>query len=326
MEIEHRENYFNIFSNLVCLLPTALFLSDKNYYDALIVLGTGITSFIYHLNNNNPRVFSDHFVEPDAIRVDDVMMSSILIFQIGSYLAFYKSYHLRSALLFIFLPFEIYLSASTINGTTHLYIIFTLLGGFIALILYRMYRRNHLLSKYMVCLLCGMALNAVGIVMYADLQEKHDEKYNLFHGFHHTTAFLSILFYYSVPRDSIASNNPSRTLSDVYQSTPYRINIQTPSSSNNHRSPTPTSSPIHSPTNRRRQFLTTMTDHSTIGYSPISGSPDLRDYSEYKNNLHRPEDIHCYNRNSPNGQNGHATYFYISSNSAKDKPTEPEST
>jgi hypothetical protein len=55
----------------------------------------------------------------------------------------------------------------------------------------------------MIVFICGAIMNIVEIVMYADLQERYEHKYNVYHAIHHIMAFLSILFYFFVPKNFI---------------------------------------------------------------------------------------------------------------------------
>lgn len=199
---EIAENYFNVLSNFVCLLPTILFLHDRNYYDAIIVFGTGITSFLYHLNNNDPQLLDYFIFDQTGIQVADAILSDILVFQVSSYLAFYKNFMLRSSLLFMFLPFEIYM-AVTSRGKFHLYVLFLLVGVFTVFVLRHLHKQNKIRSKYMVIFICGAIMNIVEIIMYADLQERYEHKYNVYHAIHHIMAFLSIVFYFFVPKNFI---------------------------------------------------------------------------------------------------------------------------
>jgi predicted membrane channel-forming protein YqfA (hemolysin III family) len=197
---EYAENYFNVISNFICIIPAALFFHDKNYYDAIMIFATGFISFLYHLNNNTPQLLDYYPFDQTGIQVADAVLSDILIFQISSYLAFYKNFMLRSSLLFTFLPFELYM-AVTSRGKFHLYILFMLVGVFSVFIMHQLHKQNKVRTKYMVIFICGALMNIVGIVMYADLQERYEEKYNVYHAIHHIMAFISIIFYFFVPKN-----------------------------------------------------------------------------------------------------------------------------
>jgi hypothetical protein len=217
-------NWYNIISNLLCIFPTILFVFDKNYYDSSIILGTGLISFFYHLNNNEPQVLKKYIFDITAIQVGDAIMSDILIFQVATYLAFYKDYNIRSTLLFLYLPFEIYLNVSSHN--LHLYIVFFLAGILSIYMIFNIYTKRNCELKYIFVLFCGITLSVIEIVMYKVLQEINERDYNMYHSFHHTCAFLSIIFYYFVPKNF---NFRKPYLSNITSSN----NIKYMSSSNN---------------------------------------------------------------------------------------------
>ena len=100
------DNFFCILSNFFCILPTFLFYKDKNYHDALFVSVTGLTSFVYHLNNNKPDVIS--YLDRNSISNADYFISDLCVLNIGSYLAFYKLFNIRTNLLIIEIPLEMY--------------------------------------------------------------------------------------------------------------------------------------------------------------------------------------------------------------------------
>jgi hypothetical protein len=213
--------WYNIISNLLCIFPAILFGFDKNYYDALIILGTGLTSFLYHLNNNEPQVLNHLIFDKTGILMADTIMSDIIIFQTATYLSFYKDYEMRSILLFILLPFEIYLNVST--HTLHMYIIFFLVGVLSLFMLFNLYKKRRCKIKYILILFGGLSFTITGLVMYKVLQEMNDKDYNMYHSFHHTCAFISLLFYYFIPKSfkfkfpllrNITSNCDIKTMSD----------------------------------------------------------------------------------------------------------------
>jgi hypothetical protein len=51
----------------------------------------------------------------------------------------------------------------------------------------------------MILLAIGLALSIIEIILYIQLQEDNVKDYNMYHGFHHLCAFISIIFYYLVP-------------------------------------------------------------------------------------------------------------------------------
>jgi hypothetical protein len=191
-------SYFNIFSNISCIIPTILFIYDRNYYDAIIVFATGLTSFLYHLNNNNPSVLIEPIFNENAIRDSDEIMSYLLVIQIATYLSFYKDYYIRSIILFLYIPFSLYFVLS--YYVNHIYILF----GYISLIsvttAYNMYMKQLIRLQNMSLLGLGLIFSIIEIILYIELQEEHPKDYNLYHGFHHLCAFLSIIFYYFVPK------------------------------------------------------------------------------------------------------------------------------
>jgi hypothetical protein len=128
----------------------------------------------------------------------DTIMSDIIIFQIATYLAFYKDYEMRTILLFILLPFEIYLNVST--HTLHMYIIFFLVGVLSLFMLFNLYKKRRCRIKYILILFGGLTFTITGLVMYKVLQEMNKKDYNMYHSFHHSCAFISLLFYYFIPK------------------------------------------------------------------------------------------------------------------------------
>jgi hypothetical protein len=193
-------SWYNILSNLLCIFPAILFSFDKNFYDALVIFGTGLTSFLYHLNNNQPQILKKLLFDIEGIRIADVIMSDILIFQIATYLAFYKDFEMRTILLFMLLPFELYLNVSSHN--LHMYIIFFLVSVLFIFMLYNnLYKKQRCRPKYLLFLFGGLSFTTTGLIMYSYLQELDYKKdYNMYHSFHHSCAFISILFYYFIPK------------------------------------------------------------------------------------------------------------------------------
>jgi hypothetical protein len=194
-------NWYNILSNILSLIPTYQFMKDNNYYDAIIVLGTGVSSFFYHFNNNIPDVNSDQFFHKNAIQMTDSIMSYILILQITTYLAFYKNYYIRTVILFSYLPFGFYtIYSNEIYNIIFLIIIISIL---VIIIITNCYKNNY--TKYQVLLfLIGLSMSGIEILMYVHLQNYN---YNTYHSIHHTMAFLSISFYHYIPINNIFNKN-----------------------------------------------------------------------------------------------------------------------
>ena len=196
---EYSDNLFNILSNITCIFPIILFIIDKNYYDSILILNTGIFSFLYHLNNNEPNVLSTYIFDDHAIRVVDVCFSEMLVLTIATYVIFYKNYYIRSVLLNIYFPINIYLVCSdNISRTYILYSFITLCVLSKIIILYKL---NKLFSKISCCLFIGLLLNSVQILLYQYLQRVYPIEYNFYHGFHHIFAFLSIILYFLSSKD-----------------------------------------------------------------------------------------------------------------------------
>lgn len=192
---QHAWNWYNILSNLLCVIPTIQFIKDNNYYDAIIIFGTGLSSFLYHINNNTPTVYNNSVIDKSAIQLTDAVMSYILIFQITTYLAFYKNYYTRSIFLFIFLPFEIY--NITMDELYNLYFLAGVIFFFILYIIYNLHSYYACNKKKIIILLFALTMSAIEILMYAHLQKTN---YNAYHSIHHTLAFFSIIFYFYIPK------------------------------------------------------------------------------------------------------------------------------
>jgi hypothetical protein len=190
-------NYFNILTNISALLPSILFIYDRNYYDFIVVLGTGLISFLYHLNNNKPQVLTQLIFNENAIRDSDEIMSYILVIQVASYLSFYKDYYTRSIILFLYLPFAMYYCLSA--NYYHIYILLGYVGLISLTTVYNLYIKNLIKIENMILLAIGLALSIIEIILYIQLQEDNVKDYNMYHGFHHLCAFISIIFYYLVP-------------------------------------------------------------------------------------------------------------------------------
>lgn len=190
-------NYFNILTNISAILPSILFLYDRNYYDFIVVLGTGLISFLYHLNNNKPAVLSHLIFNENAIRDSDEIMSYILVVQMATYLSFYKDYYTRSVILFLYLPFCMYFALA--NYINHIFILLGYVGLISLTTAYNLYKKHLIKLENMIFLSIGLALSIAEVVIYVELQDESLKDYNMYHGFHHLCAFLSIIFYYFVP-------------------------------------------------------------------------------------------------------------------------------
>jgi hypothetical protein len=199
---EYAWNWYNILSNLISIIPTILFMNDYNYYDAIIVLGTGVSSFLYHINNNTPDVYKDDILGRHAIQITDSIMSYTLIFQITTYLVLYKNYYIRSILLFIYLPLEIY--SINYNELYNVYFLLTIIVIFLVFICYNLHLYRTCRKKHLIILCIGLSMSAVEILMYAYLQKQN---YNAYHSMHHTLAFISIIFYHYIPRKYMKEHN-----------------------------------------------------------------------------------------------------------------------
>jgi len=192
-------NYFCIFTNMICLIPVLLFYMDNNIYDGTYILCTGITSFLYHLNNNEPAVLDSKIVDTDMIFKIDTIYAETLIINVATYLLFYKNHNLRAAICSTILPFYLYLSNmdSSIIFIIRYSIIF--IFGIIALIKYyvRFCIKKDISNKKFIMLNLGILLNGIQILAYEYLQNEYD--YNFFHSLHHICGYLSVAIYFYGP-------------------------------------------------------------------------------------------------------------------------------
>lgn len=187
------ENYFCILSNLFCFIPTYLHFRNNNFYDCLYIFVTGITSVFYHLNNNNNSLIN--ILDPLAIKLADIVLSDLLIIQTVTYVAFYKNYNLRAAILFYILPFQIYVCI--IDNIYRTIFTFSNLAIYTLFVLYLFYKYS-LFGKYPFFIFCiAVSINGIELLCYEYLQKNIN--YNIYHGIHHICAFLSIAVYYYVP-------------------------------------------------------------------------------------------------------------------------------
>lgn len=190
---------FSIFTNLICIIPSIIFLTDKNIFDSLLILETGLASFLHHLNNNVPTILDEKiFPEREPILYVDLFCTYILIINIASYLAFYKNYYYRFIILLTVIPFEIYFL--TENSLIQKYISFGWIGLLSIKILMNIFQYNLWTNKGIFFLTGGIILNILQIIFYEYLQLKYVYYGHLYHGFHHFCAFTSIIFYHYVPK------------------------------------------------------------------------------------------------------------------------------
>ena len=64
-----------------------------------------------------------------------------------------------------------------------------------------LYKKQRCRVKYLLFLFGGLSFTTTGLIMYSYLQELDYKKdYNMYHSFHHSCAFISILFYYFIPK------------------------------------------------------------------------------------------------------------------------------
>lgn len=191
------DNFFCIFSNLFCVLPTYLFYKDKNYHDALFVGMTGLTSFAYHLNNNKPDIIS--YLDRNSISNADYFISDLCVLNIGSYLAFYKVFNIRTNLLVIEIPLEMYsISYGNMYRTYFMYSTsFVLFCKFI----YTRVKLKRLKKSNILILTIAVLINIIEIACFEWLQKvNNEENYNFYHSIHHICAFLSVALYFFVPK------------------------------------------------------------------------------------------------------------------------------
>jgi hypothetical protein len=219
---------FSIFTNLICIIPSIIFLTDKNIYDALLILETGIASFLHHLNNNVPTILNEKiFPEREPILYVDLLCTYILIINIASYLAFYKNYYYRIIILLTVIPFQIYFL--TQNNEIQKYISFGSIGLISIKIIINTFEYNLWTKKGIFFLTGGIILNILQIIFYEYLQVKYVYYGHLYHGFHHFCAFTSIIIYHYLPTyyDNKSFIINSRQNSNIIEeSSEYELNIK----------------------------------------------------------------------------------------------------
>lgn len=187
------ENYFCVLSNLFCLIPAYLHIKNSGYYDSIFIFVTGITSIFYHLNNNKYPIIN--FFNSYAIKYADIVLSDLLIIQTATYLAFYKNYNIRASILFLILPFQIYVCI--IDNIYRTIFTFTNLALYLPFVFYKFYKYSLFRKFPFFLFFIGTLINSIELICYEYLQKNIN--YNIFHGFHHFCAFISISIYYYVP-------------------------------------------------------------------------------------------------------------------------------
>lgn len=198
------DNFFCILSNLLCILPTYLFYKDKNYHDSLFVGITGITSFVYHLNNNKPDVVS--YLDQNSISNADYFISDLCVLNIGSYLAFYKLFNIRTNLLIVEIPLEMY--SISYGNMYRTYFMYTTSCVLFFKFIYTSIKLKRLKKSNLFILILAVLINIVEIACFEWLQKINDEEnYNFYHAIHHVCAFLSITLYFFVPKKFVYVEN-----------------------------------------------------------------------------------------------------------------------
>jgi len=199
------DNYLCIFTNLLCIIPSMLFFIDNNIYDGIYVLSTGTISLLYHLNNNEPKILNNTFVNPTLISNIDTLYSETLIINIASYLLFYKNLNIRAALCAFLIPIYIYLNTIDSVDVSHIRYSFIIIMGIIAIIKYftRYFYKKNIKTKYFMLLLLAAFLNFIEVLAFEYLQNKYT--YNFFHSIHHICGFISICLYFYGP---LTKNSP----------------------------------------------------------------------------------------------------------------------
>lgn len=198
------DNFFCILSNFFCILPTYLFYKDKNYHDALFVSVTGLTSFVYHLNNNKPDIIS--YLDRNSISNADYFISDLCVLNIGSYLAFYKLFNIRTNLLIIEIPLEMYsISYGNMYRTYFMYSTSLIL---FSKFIYTSIKLKRLKKTNILILILAVLINIIEIACFEWLQKvNNEENYNFYHAIHHTCAFLSVALYFYVPKKFVYTEN-----------------------------------------------------------------------------------------------------------------------
>jgi len=178
---------FCIGSNVSALIPTVLFYRAKNYIDGVFCCITATVSVLYHLNNNTPN-FIDCFDE-QSIRNVDVLISDMLVINIATYLVWGANTNnasYRYLVMLLYLPLETYsVSAGNVYRER-------LMGLAISVCLCSKLYRETVLNIY---LWSGIMFSTIDVLCYRTLAPNSHTNYNLFHGLHHCTAFISIAFY-----------------------------------------------------------------------------------------------------------------------------------
>jgi len=194
------DNWFCILSNLVCLIPSYLFFIDNNYFDCTFTFIAGLVSFLYHANNGDYHTKSNNIIsifDYDAIRLTDWIIAYLTVLNIASYLAFYKKMNIRSVLLIIKLPIVIYLTLWYFEERME--VLYISIGVLALRILYNLYNLEQFKFKYLCYLLIGLIFNIIEIFCFM-LGNKNETNYDFYHGLHHLFGFISIIFYFFVPK------------------------------------------------------------------------------------------------------------------------------
>lgn len=194
------DNWFCILSNLVCIFPSYLFYIDNNYFDSCFIFIAGLVSFLYHANNGDYHSKSNNIIsvfDYDSIRLTDWIIAYLTILNVASYLAFYKQMNIRSVLLLIKLPIVIYLTLWYFEERME--ILYISIGVLALRVIYNLYKLEKFKLKYIIYLLVGISFNIVQIYCFT-IGNKNENIYNFFHGLHHLFGFISIIFYFFVPK------------------------------------------------------------------------------------------------------------------------------
>lgn len=199
------DNYFCIFTNLLCIIPSILFFLDNNIYDGIYTLSTGTVSFLYHINNNDPPILNQTILNGNVIANIDTIYSETLIVNIATYLLLYKNLNVRASFCAFLLPIYMYLSTIHTSFVEHIRYTFVAVMGLIAIFKYvaRLCYHKNIKPKKFGLLMLGAAINGIEIYAFEDLQERYS--YNFFHSIHHLCAFISICLYFYGP---LTENSP----------------------------------------------------------------------------------------------------------------------
>lgn len=188
--------YWNVLTNVVCILPFYYGIQMSRPVEATIWLCTGITSSVYHLFETGILEASEDSGLFMGLRTGDYLMSHLSIAAV-LYLLAIPHTNLRHSLLFALCPSLLIMIESEFPMyKQHIPIIVYFLIGYSG---YFMVLRDRCIEKYESIrwsyIYFGFLCNIIQWTFYRILSQKYSDYYNFFHGMHHIMAFISILFY-----------------------------------------------------------------------------------------------------------------------------------